>query len=125
MTLAPSDYVFPLSCGIDAGGGFNCFLPLQKPQYRSSKAQSVFPTVFLAFAPAPWQRCDYTGTTAALKSLIFNFRRLRAKIDRVDGLLRRDGREKFPRELRVHMRDVELMEERLLARDQSLNPAGW
>ncbi|MBR46725.1 MAG: RNA polymerase factor sigma-32 [Rhodospirillaceae bacterium] len=66
-----------------------------------------------------------TGTTAAQKSLFFNFRRLRAKIDHVDGPLRHDGRERIARELRVHMKDVELMEERLSASDQSLNaPVG-
>ncbi|MEC9453539.1 MAG: RNA polymerase factor sigma-32 [Pseudomonadota bacterium] len=62
-----------------------------------------------------------TGTTAAQKSLFFNFRRLRAKIGRVDGPLRREGRERIASELRVHLRDVELMEGRLSASDQSLN----
>ena len=62
-----------------------------------------------------------TGTTAAQKSLFFNFRRLRAKIGRVDGPLRREGRERIALELRVHLRDVELMEGRLSASDQSLN----
>ena len=62
-----------------------------------------------------------TGTTAAQKSLFFNFHRLRAKISRVDGPLRREGRERIASELRVHLRDVELMEGRLSASDQSLN----
>ncbi len=66
-----------------------------------------------------------TGTTAAQKSLFFNFRRLRAKIDHVDGPLRREGRERIAHELRVHTRDVEMMEERLSGSDQSLNaPVG-
>ena len=62
-----------------------------------------------------------TGTTAAQKSLFFNFRRLRNKIDRVDGSLRREGRERIASELRVNLKDVEMMEGRLSASDQSLN----
>jgi RNA polymerase sigma-32 factor len=62
-----------------------------------------------------------TGTTAAQKSLFFNFRRLRAKIDHVDGPLKSENRERIARELRVQLRDVETMEERLSASDQSLN----
>ena len=62
-----------------------------------------------------------TGTTAAQKSLFFNFRRLRNKIDRVDGPLRREGRERIASELRVRLKDVEMMEGRLSASDQSLN----
>ena len=62
-----------------------------------------------------------TGTTAAQKSLFFNFRRLRNKIDRVDGPLRREGRERIASELRVHLKDVEMMEGRLSGSDQSLN----
>ena len=66
-----------------------------------------------------------TGTTAAQKSLFFNFRRLRAKIDRVDGPLRREGRERIASELKVKLKDVEMMESRLSASDQSLNaPVG-
>jgi RNA polymerase sigma-32 factor len=66
-----------------------------------------------------------TGTTAAQKSLFFNFRRLRARIDSVDGPLKREGRERIARELRVHLKDVEMMEGRLSASDQSLNaPVG-
>ena len=62
-----------------------------------------------------------TGTTAAQKSLFFNLRRLRNKIDRVDGPLRREGRERIASELRVRLKDVEMMEGRLSASDQSLN----
>ena len=66
-----------------------------------------------------------TGTTAAQKSLFFNFRRLRARIDSFDGPLKREGRERIARELRVHLKDVEMMEGRLSASDQSLNaPVG-
>ncbi len=56
-----------------------------------------------------------TGTTAAQKSLFFNFRRLRARIDSFDGPLKREGRERIARELRVHLKDVEMMEGRLSA----------
>lgn len=64
-----------------------------------------------------------TGTTAAQKSLFFNLRRLRA---RIDGNLSSDrmteeGRGQIARELDVDVRDVETMEMRLAAADQSLN----
>jgi RNA polymerase sigma-32 factor len=63
-----------------------------------------------------------TGTTAAQKSLFFNLRRLRAKIDDVSGRpLTREGREKIARELKVEVGEVENMEMRLAAADQSLN----
>ena len=63
-----------------------------------------------------------TGTTAAQKSLFFNLRRLRAKIDDVSGRpLTREGREKIARELKVEIVEVENMEMRLAAVDQSLN----
>src|ERR1051326_3273161 len=63
-----------------------------------------------------------TGTTAAQKSLFFNLRRLRAKIDDVSGRpLSREGREKIARELKVEIGEVENMEMRLAAVDQSLN----
>ena len=66
-----------------------------------------------------------TGTTASQKSLFFNFRRLRAKIGAADGLLAREGRERIAQELKVRLRDVEMMEGRLTASDQSLNaPVG-
>jgi RNA polymerase sigma-32 factor len=62
------------------------------------------------------------GTTAAQKSLFFNLRRLRAKIDDVSGRpLSREGREKIARELKVEIGEVESMEMRLAAADQSLN----
>jgi RNA polymerase sigma-32 factor len=63
-----------------------------------------------------------TGTTAAQKSLFFNLRRLRAKIDDVSGRpLSCEGREKIARELKVEIGEVESMEMRLAAADQSLN----
>jgi len=63
-----------------------------------------------------------TGTTAAQKSLFFNLRRLRAKInDDIGGKLSQEGREYISTELRVPMKDVESMEVRLGASDQSLN----
>ena len=67
-----------------------------------------------------------TGTTAAQKSLFFNLRRLRAKIDDVSGRpLSPEGRAKIARELRVEVTEVEAMEMRLSAADQSLNaPVG-
>ena len=67
-----------------------------------------------------------TGTTAAQKSLFFNLRRLRAKIDDVSGRpLSPEGKAKIARELRVEIADVEAMEMRLGASDQSLNaPVG-
>ncbi len=64
-----------------------------------------------------------TGTTAAQKSLFFNLRRLRAKIEgRKDGeALDAEGRQSIADELGVNLRDVEDMEMRLAANDQSLN----
>jgi RNA polymerase sigma-32 factor len=70
-----------------------------------------------------------TGTTAAQKSLFFNLRRLRAKID--DGRharLDEAGRAYIATELAVTVEEVEAMEMRLAGGDQSLNasisPAG-
>ncbi len=63
-----------------------------------------------------------TGTTAAQKSLFFNLRRLRAKLD--DGrnaMLGHEGRVWIAEELGVNVRDVEAMETRLTGGDQSLN----
>ena len=63
-----------------------------------------------------------TGTTAAQKSLFFNLRRLRAKLD--DGrnaMLGHEGRAWIAEELGVNVRDVEAMETRLTGGDQSLN----
>ena len=62
-----------------------------------------------------------TGTTAAQKSLFFNFRRLRAKIGAADGPLPRARREIIAAKLNMHLQDVEMMEGRLTASDQSLN----
>jgi len=63
-----------------------------------------------------------TGTTAAQKSLFFNLRRLRAKLE--DGAkphLDDADRSQIAEELRVNTSDVEAMEMRLAASDQSLN----
>jgi RNA polymerase sigma-32 factor len=63
-----------------------------------------------------------TGTTAAQKSLFFNLRRLRARIEDVAGRpLSHEGRVKIAQELNVEVADVEAMETRLGALDQSLN----
>ena len=62
------------------------------------------------------------GTTAAHKSLFFNLRRLRAKIETdVDGPLSQESKRRIARELRVKLADVEIMESRLSAQDSSLN----
>ena len=63
-----------------------------------------------------------TGTTAAQKSLFFNLRRLRAKID--DGRyasLDEAGKAYIAQELSVDVGEVEAMEMRLMGGDQSLN----
>ncbi|MFK7840603.1 MAG: RNA polymerase factor sigma-32 [Bdellovibrionales bacterium] len=64
-----------------------------------------------------------TGTTAAQKSLFFNLRRLRAKIEgRADGeMLNDDGREEIAKELGVKITEVRAMESRFNGGDQSLN----
>lgn len=63
-----------------------------------------------------------TGTTAAQKSLFFNLRRLRARInDAPNGRMTQSGRERVSHELRVAVEEVEAMEMRLSAADQSLN----
>lgn len=64
-----------------------------------------------------------TGTTAAQKSLFFNLRRLRAKIERANGSegLTDADRAKIAKELQVNIRDVEEMEGRLSGADSSLN----
>ena len=63
-----------------------------------------------------------TGTTAAQKSLFFNLRRLRSKIE---GDQEKDldytGREEIAEELGVRIKDVEDMEARMNGNDQSLN----
>jgi len=64
-----------------------------------------------------------TGTTAAQKSLFFNLRRLRSKIEteqEQEGL-DNEGRESIAKELKVKVKDVEAMESRLAGNDQSLN----
>lgn len=64
-----------------------------------------------------------TGTTAAQKSLFFNLRRLRSKIDgaATERGLTAEGREKISKILGVKMKDVEDMEARMSGGDQSLN----
>lgn len=64
-----------------------------------------------------------TGTTAAQKSLFFNLRRLRSKIEAAserEGLTT-EGRTQIAKELKVNLKDVEDMEGRLSASDHSLN----
>ncbi|MBU0799695.1 MAG: RNA polymerase factor sigma-32 [Alphaproteobacteria bacterium] len=64
-----------------------------------------------------------TGTTAAQKSLFFNLRRLRAKIEgrnEIEGLGEK-GRAEIAKELGVNQNDVRDMEMRLTGGDQSLN----
>jgi RNA polymerase sigma-32 factor len=67
-----------------------------------------------------------TGTTAAQKSLFFNLRRLRARIEESSGAPLTDaGRQKIAEELHVELSEVELMDMRLGGSDQSLNaPVG-
>ncbi|SMF38462.1 RNA polymerase, sigma 32 subunit, RpoH [Tistlia consotensis] len=63
-----------------------------------------------------------TGTTAAQKSLFFNLRRLRAQIEEASGeRLSQAGRAKIAAALKVDVAEVEAMESRLSASDQSLN----
>jgi len=64
-----------------------------------------------------------TGTTAAQKSLFFNLRRLRAKIEGANQspALSNEHRAQIALELRVDVGEVEAMEMRLAASDQSLN----
>ncbi|MDD3020284.1 MAG: RNA polymerase factor sigma-32 [Alphaproteobacteria bacterium] len=64
-----------------------------------------------------------TGTTAAQKSLFFNLRRLRTKIDgaATENGLTSEGREKIAKILGVRVKDVENMEGRMSGGDQSLN----
>ncbi len=68
-----------------------------------------------------------TGTTAAQKSLFFNLRRLRARIEgQQDGAaLDNSNRKDIATELKVRVKDVENMEARLSGGDYSLNtPVG-
>lgn len=64
-----------------------------------------------------------TGTTSAQKSLFFNLRRLRNRIEgeHEDRVLDDDGRQKIADELGVKLKDVEDMEGRLSGVDSSLN----
>lgn len=63
-----------------------------------------------------------TGTTAAQKSLFFNLKRLRAKIDDTgDGVMTPENRTWIATHLGVPERDVEAMASRLSASDRSLN----
>lgn len=63
-----------------------------------------------------------TGTTAAQKSLFFNLKRLRAKInDTGDGVMTAKNRKWVSEHLGVPERDVENMASRLSASDRSLN----
>jgi RNA polymerase sigma-32 factor len=65
-----------------------------------------------------------TGTTAAHKSLFFNFRRLRGQIEEsTAGSLNQEGRLKIAETLNIKLKDVEEMEARLASADQSLNAA--
>jgi RNA polymerase sigma-32 factor len=67
-----------------------------------------------------------TGTTAAQKSLFFNLRRLRARIEKASGgVLTPEGRASIAEALDVSLSEVEAMEARLAGADQSLNaPVG-
>jgi RNA polymerase sigma-32 factor len=63
-----------------------------------------------------------TGTTAAQKSLFFNLRRLRAKIDDTgDAVMTAENRKWVSEHLGVPERDVAAMASRLSASDRSLN----
>jgi len=64
-----------------------------------------------------------TGTTAAQKSLFFNLRRLRARIEGAQERegLGDEGRAKIAKELKVKIKEVQDMEARLVGSDHSLN----
>ena len=63
-----------------------------------------------------------TGTTSAQKSLFFNLRRLRAKIDDTgDATMTAENKKWVSEHLGVPERDVEAMASRLSASDRSLN----
>jgi RNA polymerase sigma-32 factor len=67
-----------------------------------------------------------TGSTSSQKSLFFNMRRVRAKIERergmgLDGLTSAEIRQEIADELGCPLRDVEMMEARLAGSDFSLN----
>jgi RNA polymerase sigma-32 factor len=66
-----------------------------------------------------------TGTTAAQKSLFFNLRRLRARIEDGSGILTDENRQEIATCLNVPLRDVLMMEGRMSGSDRSLNtPVG-
>ncbi len=63
-----------------------------------------------------------TGTTSAQKALFFKLRRLRQRIEDATGAaITQAGRVRIAQELGVAVADVEIMEVRLGATDQSLN----
>ena len=63
-----------------------------------------------------------TGTTSSQKSLFFNLRRLRARIDDTDdGIMTPENKTWIAEHLGVPERDVETMASRLSASDRSLN----
>jgi len=63
-----------------------------------------------------------SGTTSTQKTLFFNLRRLRARIERLTGRsLDHEGRSEIARTLAVPLKDVEAMEQRIGVPDQSLN----
>lgn len=63
-----------------------------------------------------------TGTTASQKTLFFNLRRLRARIEEASGQALDDtGRAKIAETLGVDIQDVCSMEQRLAGADESLN----
>jgi RNA polymerase sigma-32 factor len=65
-----------------------------------------------------------TGTTSAQKSLFFNFRRLRAKIEGRDGVVLNDNaRHEIAKTLDVKYNDVVKMEQRMNGGDHALNVA--
>lgn len=64
-----------------------------------------------------------TGTTSAQKSLFFNMRRLRARINDIGANMTQESRNYVSRELGVRLEDVENMEGRMEANDRSLNAA--
>ncbi len=66
-----------------------------------------------------------TGTTAAQKSLFFNLRRLRARLEMSGRPLSDAGRRQIAQALQVELAEVESMDLRLNGSDQSLNaPVG-
>ncbi len=62
-----------------------------------------------------------TGTTAAQKSLFFNLRRLRGKIEETGEAMSDEGRQWIADQLKVAVHEVREMEGRFAAADQSLN----